>query len=102
MLTYADSKKQNLRFLRFLRSSASNIGFGLLPIKSESRDGASTAVFVSAIAPLSIKEEGGHPSTNARKASAYDFHPSPVIFPLHTAEINETCRNSSRAYTFER
>ena len=28
-------------------------------------------------------------STNARNASAYDFHPSPVIFPLQTAEIND-------------
>ena len=41
-------------------------------------------------------------STKALSPSRYDLQPNPVIFPLQTAEIIETCRKSSRAYTFER
>ena len=36
-------------------------------------------------------------STRALNPKAYDRQPKPVIFPLHTAEIIETCLNSSRA-----
>src|SRR6185503_2514423 len=61
---------------------------------------ASTGSF--SLPPSELPYPPSSSSTNALNPSIYDLHPKPVIFPLQTAEIIETCRKSSRAYTFER
>lgn len=41
-------------------------------------------------------------SMSPRSPSSYERQPKPVTLPLHTAEINDVRRNSSRAYTFDK